>query len=350
MGREQGVQEMSGKMSDHVAEGGAFRWDAGGRETWTVLPPGGANPCFAAGTNILTLRGEVAVEDVMAGDAVITVREDGPEFRRVVRTERRGVDVTRHPEPALARPIRICAGAFEPGLPIHDLRLSPTHAVVVEGEMIEARSLVNGATIIQECGTTHVTYHHIALDQHDVLLAEGLPVESCLDAGETCLAGSGHGLVQAGEWLAGVRERLLTRAEALGFARADAVELVAVAGGQTIRPVANQQTLTFVLPAETTVIELMSPGGVPAHLANSDGGRPGITIAGLTLVDGNRRIRIDLADAAQRGARDPDGGAPRWNVGEALIALPQYAGPAVLEVMTGMAAGRANPAPPAQPI
>ncbi len=40
--------------------------------------------------------------------------------------------------------------------------------------------LINGTTIAQVPVDT-ITYHHIELAQHDVLLAEGLPVESYLD-------------------------------------------------------------------------------------------------------------------------------------------------------------------------
>jgi len=140
-------------------------------------------PCFASGTRILTLRGEIAVEDVALGDVVVTVRADGPASRRVVWTGKRRINITRQLEPELVRPIRIMAGAFGADLPARDLRLSPHHAVYVEGVLVEAQALVNEATIYQEPDTRVVTYHHIELDSHDVLLAEGLPVESYLDTG-----------------------------------------------------------------------------------------------------------------------------------------------------------------------
>ena len=83
----------------------------------------------------------------------------------------------------MVRPVRIIAGAFGPNLPERDLRLSPLHAIYHEGNLFEAISLVNGTTIYQEQKTTHVTYHHIELANHDILMAEGLAVESFLDTG-----------------------------------------------------------------------------------------------------------------------------------------------------------------------
>jgi hypothetical protein len=43
---------------------------------------------------------------------------------------------------------------------------------------------VNGVTVFQEQNTTHVTYHHIELETHVILMAEGLACESFLDMGE----------------------------------------------------------------------------------------------------------------------------------------------------------------------
>ncbi len=140
-------------------------------------------PCYASGTRILTATGEKLAEDLAVGDTVITVREGGPAMRKIIWTGRRSIDITRHPRPELAWPIRIQAGAFSTGIPARDLRLSPHHAVYADGCLFEAQSLVNGITIVQEQHTRHVTYHHIELEEHDIILAEGLPAESFLDTG-----------------------------------------------------------------------------------------------------------------------------------------------------------------------
>ncbi len=80
-------------------------------------------------------------------------------------------------------PIRIERNAFADNTPHHDLLLSPDHAVFVDDKLICARQLVNGTTIRQERDWTAVDYYHVELDQHAILLAEGLPAESYLDTG-----------------------------------------------------------------------------------------------------------------------------------------------------------------------
>jgi hypothetical protein len=54
--------------------------------------------------------------------------------------------------------------------------------VHLDGVLIPVRHLLNGASIVQE-PVDHVTYWHVELPTHGVLLAEGLPVESYLDTG-----------------------------------------------------------------------------------------------------------------------------------------------------------------------
>jgi hypothetical protein len=46
--------------------------------------------------------------------------------------------------------------------------------------LIPVRHLINGSTIVQ-VPMARVTYHHLELAEHNVLLAEGLPAESFLD-------------------------------------------------------------------------------------------------------------------------------------------------------------------------
>ena len=83
----------------------------------------------------------------------------------------------------MVAPIRIQRDAFADGMPHRDLVVSPDHAIFVDGKLICARQLVNGTTIRQELDWTAVDYYHVELDQHAILLAEGLPAESYLDTG-----------------------------------------------------------------------------------------------------------------------------------------------------------------------
>jgi collagen type I alpha len=57
------------------------------------------------------------------------------------------------------------------------------HAIYVDDVLIPAKHLLNGTTIRQEW-RWRVVYHHVELERHDVVLAEGLPTETYLDTGD----------------------------------------------------------------------------------------------------------------------------------------------------------------------
>ena len=141
----------------------------------------GVAPCFAAGTRISTERGEVAVEDLRMGDRVQTV--GSAPSQPVTWIGHRSVDCTRHPKPHLVHPVRVAIGAFGPGRPSRELWLSPDHAVYIGDVLIPVKYLINGASIAQ-VPMDQVTYFHVELPQHAVLLAENLPAESYLDTGD----------------------------------------------------------------------------------------------------------------------------------------------------------------------
>jgi len=81
-------------------------------------------------------------------------------------------------------PVRIRAGAFGPKAPERDLVLSRDHAVFVpdpsgrsDGTLIPVGHLVNGTTVAIE-PSGRATYYRVELNPHDVVLANGLMVES----------------------------------------------------------------------------------------------------------------------------------------------------------------------------
>ena len=137
-------------------------------------------PCFAAGTRIATPDGERLVELLQPGDEVLTILG---EVLPIIWVGRREIDCAAHPQPDRVRPVRIAAHAFAPGVPHRDLLLSPDHAILAHGVLIPAKQLINGMTICQT-GDTVVTYHHIELPRHAVMVANGLAAESYLDTGD----------------------------------------------------------------------------------------------------------------------------------------------------------------------
>lgn len=145
----------------------------------TVTVSGVQTACFAAGTRISTWAGEVPVEELAVGD-IVRARFAGT--APVVWIGHRHVDCRRRARPAEVWPVRVSAHAFGPRMPHRDLVLSPDHSVFVDDVLIPIKHLINGETIVQETVDT-ITYYHIELSEHDVLLAEGMTVESYLEDG-----------------------------------------------------------------------------------------------------------------------------------------------------------------------
>ncbi len=135
--------------------------------------------CFAEGTRIMTGRGAIAVEMLAEGECVLTA---SGRFAPVRWIGHRRTSLRRHPRPHDVMPVRVHAGAFGPNLPGRDLVLSPDHSVFVDGHLVPIRYLINGVSIVQESRAA-VTYWHVELDRHDIILAEGMPCESYLDTG-----------------------------------------------------------------------------------------------------------------------------------------------------------------------
>ncbi len=152
--------------------------------------------CYARGTMIRTPAGELPVEKLRPGKQVShSDRWPGGSADRYLRGHRH-IGLDGHPRPETVAPIRIRRDAFADGMPHRDLVVPPDHAIFVDGKLICARQLVNGTTIRQELDWTAVDYYHIELDQHAILLAEGLPAESYLDTGNSgFFANSGVPLV-----------------------------------------------------------------------------------------------------------------------------------------------------------
>ncbi len=135
--------------------------------------------CFATGTRLLAEGGARAVETLRAGERLATASGRLATIRWV---GFRRLDLRRHASPHDVMPVRVSAGALGEGLPLRDLVLSPDHAVLIDGALVPVRYLVNGTSITQET-RGQVTYWHVELDRHDVVLAEGAPCESYLDTG-----------------------------------------------------------------------------------------------------------------------------------------------------------------------
>jgi hypothetical protein len=137
-----------------------------------------AAACFCPGTRIATPDGEVPVEDLRIGDAVLTLHAGAKPIKWIGRRSY----AAPFADGDFIRPLRIRAGAVDEDVPRRALHLSPGHALFTGGALVPAWRLLNGASITQAVHAELVEYFHIELDAQEVIFAEGCPVESYIGA------------------------------------------------------------------------------------------------------------------------------------------------------------------------
>ena len=309
--------------------------------------------CFAEGTHLATPEGPIAVEALRTGGMVLTASGAARPVRWI---GYRQVDLTRHPDPGAVRPIRIRAGALAENVPHRDLLVSPDHGMLLDGMLIPARMLLNGASILREETWRRVTYLHVELDRHDVLLAEGAAAESYLDTGNRDSFTNAPGPTRLHAGLAGDQARreaescapftvsaervrpvwdaLFARLAGLGLSppaqgktSADPVPRVVIAG-RTCRPVAVENgRYIFLLPPWKGDLRLLSRHAAPAEARPwvDDRRQLGMAVRRLTVSNEREHLTIPL-DHPCLGAgwwpEDHDGHTSwRWTDGEAVIAF-----------------------------
>lgn len=145
-----------------------------------TLSPGDFVVCFLAGTMIATPGGLMAVEALSIGDTVLTPSGQAVPVRWL---GRQTVSTTFGLTDEML-PVCVAAGALGDNLPLRDLRVTPGHALLLDGVLVNAGALVNGTTITRvpraELGTDFVVYH-IETDHHEIILAEGVASETFAD-------------------------------------------------------------------------------------------------------------------------------------------------------------------------
>lgn len=144
--------------------------------------------CFTPGAHVATPVGLRLVEDLKAGDLVLT-QDHGPQPVRWVGHST--VKLT-----AALAPIRIEAGSLGQGLPRRDVVVSPQHRVLVRSlisermfgkseVLIAAKSLLGLGGITTVSDWDKVTYIHLLFDRHEIIEVEGAPFESLFLGAQT---------------------------------------------------------------------------------------------------------------------------------------------------------------------
>ncbi len=141
--------------------------------------------CFCENTDILTPNGYKKVETLKAGDLVLTDAGNAVPIIWVGQSRTSVEDMLRDPT---RTPVCIPAHSVSSGVPHADLYVSAAHRVVLQsfwtefyfGEpkvLVAAKHLL-GTAAKNGPPDQDVTYFHILLERHDVLISNGLPTES----------------------------------------------------------------------------------------------------------------------------------------------------------------------------
>lgn len=180
-------------------------------------------PCFTPGTMILTDTGPRSVETLVVGDQLLTMDKGYQPIRWIGQREIFGL--------ASFAPVTIAKEALGNN---RAMQVSPQHRILVTDAraelwfgssqvLVAAKHLVNGSTITQAAQDT-VTYIHLALDDHQIIFADGLASETLL-LGPMGLAAMDRGQraellalfpeIRDPSWYASAARPCLSRREAL---------------------------------------------------------------------------------------------------------------------------------------
>ena len=331
--------------------GGAFTDQSDSQNIATAVPINGkvvlspnVMTCFAPGTLIRTVSGDKAVQDLAIEDQLVTV---SGAVRPIKWLGHRDIDCRRYDDPTVAWPIRIAAHAFGENRPARDLYVSPGHAICVDvlGEvLIQAAALINGSTV-QQVAVDAITYWHVELDSHDILLAENLPAETYLDMGnrdffvehvvtdldappdasapahathpDFCRPFHLHGpLVEA------VRAQLRTRALALGWRLSQDSDVHLLVDGRRIEMADHGLPARFAVPAGAQDVWLVSSASRPADVGDGGDFRTlGVCVTGLSVIEGSAACRAIALDDSRLGVgfHQFEVGVGRWTAGRAQL-------------------------------
>jgi hypothetical protein len=149
---------------------------------------GGNGKCFLKGTMIRTADGDRKVVDLAVGDLLPTVFGGICPIQWIGcypygkgnQVEPRAKDVL---------PVRVARSALGPNVPHADLYVTKAHALLIDGVLVTAGSLINGTTISLDDSSEHneLEFFHIKLARHNVIYAEGAPCETVRNFDESAV-------------------------------------------------------------------------------------------------------------------------------------------------------------------
>ncbi len=168
-----------------------IRFDDGGSLRLTGVAPGaledrhfvclGGPVQLTADTLVQTGDGSRPARDLVEGDLLRTRDHGLQPVRQIIRLARRfaGPD-----DPS--RPVMISFGALGRGVPCRALTVAPYQRIVIRHPVTGAELLIAASKLVGRAGVTRVRgcaeagFINLAMDAHEVILAEGLATETLL--------------------------------------------------------------------------------------------------------------------------------------------------------------------------
>jgi hypothetical protein len=142
----------------------------------------GAGNCFLKGTTIRTAEGDRKIEDLAVGDLLPTVFGGICPIQWIGHYRLKKSDQAK-PWGKGVRPVRVARSALGPDMPHAELYVTKEHALLIDGVLVTAGSLINGTTITLYDASEHneLEFFHIKLACHNVIYAEGTPCETVIN-------------------------------------------------------------------------------------------------------------------------------------------------------------------------
>ncbi len=139
--------------------------------------------CFTEGAQIETPGGPCAVEDLKAGDLVLTRDSGAQPILLALYTDFTQAELLREEN---LRPVRIRKNAFGPDMPRRPMLVSPQHGMLAHNLDNKAEYLIRAKHIATELELAHfagarragVRYYHLVLAEHHLIKSDGLWTET----------------------------------------------------------------------------------------------------------------------------------------------------------------------------